>query len=44
MAENGNNDEDVSAELTKNVVISKSLLVLSFSYLISKRRLVYNEE
>lgn len=43
-AENSKNNEDVPAELTRNVVINKRLPILPFGFLISKGRLVYNEE
>lgn len=44
MAKNDNNDEDVLAKLTKNMVIDKSLSILSLGYLISKRKLAYNKK
>lgn len=43
-AEDGNDDEDVPAELTRSVVIDESLPVLPSSYSVSEGRLAYNEE
>ena len=44
MAEDGNDDEDVPAELTRSVVIGESLPVLPSGYSISQGRLTNNEE
>lgn len=44
MAEDGNDDEDVPAELTRSVVIGESLPVLPSGYSISEGKLAYNEE
>ena len=43
-AEEGDDDEDVPAELAKSVVIGENLPVLPPGYSISEGRLAYNEE
>ena len=44
MAEDGDDDEDVLAELTRSVVIGESLPISPLGYSISEGRLAYNEE
>ena len=43
-AEEGDNNENVSIQLAKSVVIGEKLPVLLLGYSISESRLVYNEE
>ena len=43
-AEEGDDDEDVPAELAKSVVVGEKLPVLPPGYSISEGRLPYNEE
>ena len=44
VAEDGDDDEDVLAELTRSVVIGENLPISPLGYSISEGRLAYNEE
>lgn len=37
-------DKDVSVELAKSIVVSKKLLILPLGYLVSEKKLIYNEK
>lgn len=42
--EKNDDNEDISAELAKRVIVSKKLLILLSRYLVSEERLAYNKE
>lgn len=44
MAENSNDNENISIELIRSMVINESLSILSLDYPICEERLIYNKE